>query len=267
MQRITVLTNGLKDTNCWPDHALLQNSPTPLLLLTAPPHYTAAKQPHPLYCSVCKTAPTKPKKLASTVTPLQNNWSPLQKELLRHAYSEAIYNYGEAELKDLSEPCASIGQFLKPAWLQSRNSMQQCWTVPHWTYFAWYFHFSVLLLIFDVARGVLWLVHYDLAVSALWLAVSALWHIKYIATTWQRDIIPNKCLIDSFSPTEVTLTPHTVYKYIALPGSIVDMYLCCHASHWFHVSSSAPPTVPLPYMGDCLRWTFDDKDRAFTLGD
>ncbi len=62
---------------------------------TATPHYTAQS---------AKTAPRhKPKKLASTLTPLQNNWSPLQKELLRHAYSE---HYGEADLKDLSEPTA-----------------------------------------------------------------------------------------------------------------------------------------------------------------
>ena len=90
---------------------------------------------------------------------------------------------------------------------------------------------------------------------------------EHMAGKWlaiQLAVLCNKCSIESFSPTEVTLTPHTVS--IALPGSIVDMYLCCHASHWFHVSSSAPPTVPRPYMGDYLRWTFIDKDRAFTLG-
>ncbi len=61
------------------------------------PPTTAAKQPHPNYTAQSAkqlhgTRTTKPKKLASTVTPLQNNWSPLalQKELLRHAYSEAV---------------------------------------------------------------------------------------------------------------------------------------------------------------------------------
>ncbi len=120
MQRITVPTNGfIKDTNCW-------------LCKTAPPRY-CCWQPHPTVLrSVCSssTAPTKPKKLASTVTPLQNNWSPLQKELLRHAYSEAIYNYGEADLRDLSEPCIH-GQFLNLRGCKAEtpcSSAEQCLT-------------------------------------------------------------------------------------------------------------------------------------------
>ncbi len=77
--------------------AVAANSSTPLLLQNTSTHPTTAAAKHH------GTPQTKPKKLASTVTPLQNNWNPLQKRVCFYMLSEAIY--GEAELKDLSEPC------------------------------------------------------------------------------------------------------------------------------------------------------------------
>ncbi len=98
---------------------------------TAPPHTAAAKQPHhttaaakqrptPLY-RCCKTDPqnsftvrhptTKPKKLASYSLQkhcCKTTGTPCKKSPLLHVYSKAIYNNGEAGLKDLSAPCIPI---------------------------------------------------------------------------------------------------------------------------------------------------------------
>ncbi len=76
--------------------------------------------------------------------------------------SEAIYNYnyGEAELKDLSEPCIH-GQFLNLRGCKAEtpcSSAEQCLTGL--TLILPFLHF--VLLIFHVARGVLWLVHYGI---------------------------------------------------------------------------------------------------------
>ncbi len=62
------------------------------------------------------------------------------------------------------------------------------------------------------------------------------------------------------------LTNWKMASYMYSVNSVIrgHLYLCCHASHWFHVSTSAPPTVPRPYMGDYLRWAFIDKERTFS---
>ena len=102
------------------------------------------------YCCCCKTAPphyTATAKQSLHVTPLLLllQWNPTTKpkKLAPTVYMSCVV---------------------------SKQKLQQHWTGTYNLFF---------LLI--IARGVLWLVHYDFVVSALWHIT--LWHIKYIATT------------------------------------------------------------------------------------
>ncbi len=89
LQRITVPTNGLKDTKCWDQIT----------------HYCKTAPPYCCYNTAPRHPTTKPKKLASTVTPLQNKQlEPLQKKS-HFDMLIAIWMVFKAELKDLSEPC------------------------------------------------------------------------------------------------------------------------------------------------------------------
>ncbi len=70
-------------------------------------------------------------------------------------------------------------------------------------------------------------------------------------------------------PTEVILTAYTLYN--ALPGSIVDMYLCCHASGsaclvqlhpQYHAHTWAIIEAFILTKTELLLWAFK-RDRCF----
>ncbi len=156
LQRITVPTNGLKDTKCW----------DPIICTTANQATAAAKQLHAGHPTA------KPKKLASTVTPQENNWSPLQKRAASTClYSETniqlwwsrlvwAMHLGGLRNRALMDNLRGCKAEKLHAEMLNSVSLDLLCLILHFVYFA---------------RGVLWLVHYDSAVSALW-------HNKYIAT-------------------------------------------------------------------------------------
>ncbi len=161
----------LLESQCWnhcktaPPHLLLRRNSSVLLLLEQPSTVVYPRHHN------------QAKKLASTL--LQNSSSPQQKELL-------LVLYGETELTcitrsrtrsrntesstkwtlDNFKTCIMMVKVAK----KKLHAVQQCWTFLH--------GFTLILVIShdnfnclsNCQRGVLWLVHYDFAVSALWLS-------------------------------------------------------------------------------------------------